>query len=174
MGKELAESYRYCPACGKPRTSFEPLRPFRCDHCSHATFFGPVSAVGAVVTNGQGQVLLLRRANDPGKGMLGMPGGFVDQGETAEVALKREVFEEIGLTVKSFEYLTTEPNNYVYRGISLPVLDLFYIVEVEDGHIELIDGEISSWIWTELTDEVLAQMAFISNRRALNYYRQTR
>lgn len=174
MGQELAESYRYCPACGQPRASFEPLRPFRCDRCSHASFFGPVSAVGAVVTNSQGQVLLLRRANDPGKGMLGMPGGFVDQGETAEVALKREVFEEIGLTVKSFEYLTSEPNAYIYRGITLPVLDLFYIVEVEDGQIELIDGEITSWIWTELTDDVLDQMAFISNRRALKHYRQTR
>jgi hypothetical protein len=47
-------------------------------------------------------------------------------------------------------------------------------VEVEDGQIELIDGEISSWIWTELSDEVLEQMAFVSNRRALRYYREFR
>jgi ADP-ribose pyrophosphatase len=140
----------------------------------HSTFFGPVSAVGAVVTNAQGQVLLLRRANDPGKGMLGMPGGFVDHGETAEGALKREVFEEIGLTVRSFEYLTSQPNAYVYRGITLPVLDLFYTVEVEEGQIELIDGEITSWIWTELSDHVLDQMAFVSNRSALKFYRDTR
>jgi mutator protein MutT len=174
MGKELAETYRYCPACGHPRESFEPLRPFRCTNCMHATFFGPVSAVGAVVTNDQGQVLLLRRANDPGKGMLGMPGGFVDHGETAEVALKREVLEEIGLTVKSFEYLTSQPNTYVYRGITLPVLDLFYTVEVHHGQIELVDGEITSWIWTELSDHVLDQLAFVSNRAALKFYRDNR
>jgi ADP-ribose pyrophosphatase len=173
MGKQLAETYRYCPACGHPRESFEPLRPFRCASCSHATFFGPVSAVGAVVTNEFGQVLLLRRANDPGKGMLGMPGGFVDHGETAEVALKREVLEEIGLTVKSIEYLTSEPNAYVYRGVTLPVLDFFYIVEVDEGPIELVDGEITSWIWTELTDDVLDQLVFVSNRRALERYRDS-
>jgi len=174
MGKELAQIYRFCPACGHPRESFEPLRPFRCTRCNHATFFGPVSAVGAVVTDSQGQVLLLRRANDPGKGMLGLPGGFVDHGETAEVALKREVLEEIGLRVRSFEYLTSQPNVYVYRGISLPVLDLFYTVEVEVGPIELVDGEITSWIWTELSDHVLDQMAFVSNRAALKFYRDLR
>jgi len=174
MGKELAETYCYCPACGHHRESFEPVRPFRCSQCSHSSFFGPVSAVGAVVTNDQGHVLLLRRANDPGKGLLGMPGGFVDHGETAEVALRREIYEEIGLSVKALEYLTSEPNAYVYRGVTLPVLDLFYKVEVEDGQIELIDGEISSWIWTELSDEVLEQMAFVSNRRALRYYREFR
>jgi NADH pyrophosphatase NudC (nudix superfamily) len=106
--------------------------------------------------------------------MLGMPGGFVDHGETAEVALKREVLEEIGLRVRSFEYLTSQPNAYVYRGITLPVLDLFYTVEVEDGPIELIDGEITSWIWTELSDHVLDQMAFVSNRAALKFYRDLR
>jgi ADP-ribose pyrophosphatase len=127
-----------------------------------------------VVTNELGQVLLLRRANDPGKGMLGMPGGFVDHGETAEVALKREVLEEIGLTVKSIEYLTSEPNAYVYRGVTLPVLDFFYIVEVDEGPIELVDGEITSWIWTELTDDVLDQLVFVSNRRALERYRDSR
>jgi NADH pyrophosphatase NudC (nudix superfamily) len=106
--------------------------------------------------------------------MLGMPGGFVDHGETAEVALKREVLEEIGLTVKSIEYLTSEPNAYVYRGVTLPVLDFFYIVEVDEGPIELVDGEITSWIWTELTDDVLDQLVFVSNRRALERYRDSR
>ena len=69
-------------------------------------------------------------------------------------------------------YLTSEPNGYVYRGVVLPVLDLFYVVEVESKQISLEDGEITSWIWTELTDEVLDQLVFISNRKALEYYRE--
>jgi ADP-ribose pyrophosphatase YjhB (NUDIX family) len=117
---------------------------------------------------------MLRRANDPGKGLLGLPGGFVDHGETAEAALRREVFEEIGLSVKSLEYLTSEANAYVYRGIRLPVLDMFYIVDLQEGQIELVDGEATSWIWTELSDAVLEEMAFVSNRRALKYYRDSR
>jgi ADP-ribose pyrophosphatase YjhB (NUDIX family) len=103
-----------------------------------------------------------------------MPGGFVDHGETAEAALRREVLEEIGLTVESLEYLTSEVNSYVYRGVSLPVLDMFFMVQVQEGQIELVDGEATSWIWTELSDAVLEEMAFVSNRRALKYYRDSR
>jgi ADP-ribose pyrophosphatase len=168
---ELAATYHYCPACGSPRKSFTPLRPFRCNECGHSTFFGPVSAVGAIVRNGLGHVLLLRRANEPGKGMLGMPGGFVDPGENAEEALKREVLEEVGLHVTKLTYLISRPNEYLYRGIHLPVLDFFYIAEVATGEITNSDGEITSWVWTDLSDPVLDQLAFESNRQALRYYR---
>lgn len=168
---ELAATYHYCPACGSPRKSFTPLRPFRCNECGHSTFFGPVSAVGAIVRNGLGHVLLLRRANEPGKGMLGMPGGFVDPGENAEEALKREVLEEVGLHVTKLTYLISRPNEYLYRGIHLPVLDFFYIAEVATGEITNSDGEITSWVWTDLSDAVLDQLAFESNRQALRYYR---
>lgn len=168
---ELAATYHYCPACGSPRKSFAPLRPFRCSECGHSTFFGPVSAVGAIVRNSLGHVLLLRRANEPGKGMLGIPGGFVDPGENAEEALKREVLEEVGLHVTKLTYVISRPNEYLYRGIHLPVLDFFYIAEVATGEITNSDGEITSWIWTDLSDAVLDQLAFESNRQALRYYR---
>lgn len=168
---DLAEIYAYCPACGAKREQYEPVRPFRCHACGHTTFFGPVSAVGGIVTNDAGQVLLLRRANDPGRGKLGMPGGFVDHGESAEAALRREMMEEVGLTIRTMRYLVSAANSYPYRGVIIPVLDLFYVAEVESGDIRTEDGEVSSWQWTELNDTVLDQMAFESNRRALEHYR---
>ena len=168
---ELAEIYAYCPACGAKREQYEPVRPFRCHACGHTTFFGPVSAVGGIVTNDEGKVLLLRRANDPGRGKLGMPGGFVDHGESAEAALRREMLEEVGLTIRSMRYLVSGANSYKYRGVTIPVLDLFYVADVESGDIRTEDGEVSSWQWTELNDTVLDQMAFESNRRALEHYR---
>ena len=168
---ELAETYAFCPACGAKRSSYEPLRPFRCHACGHTTFFGPVGAVGGIVTNAGGQVLLLRRAHDPGKDKLGMPGGFIDHGESAEQALRREMMEEVGLTVRTMRYLTSAANSYNYRGVIIPVLDLFYVADVESGEIRTEDGEVSSWQWTDLDDEVLRQLAFESNRRALECYR---
>ena len=71
------------------------------------------------------------RAKDPGKGLYGLPGGFVDVGETAEQALDREVLEEIGLQVRSRQYLASFPNEYAWQGFILPVTDLFFVVEVE-------------------------------------------
>jgi len=168
---ELAAAYCFCPACGTKRSDFEPIRPFRCHGCGHTTFFGPVAAVGAIVTNNDGEVLLIRRAHDPAKGKLGMPGGFIDPGESAEEALRREVLEEVGLQIQNMTYLMSAPNCYAYRGIDIPVLDMFYTAQVKEGEIRTEDGEVTEWYWTRLNDEVLAEMAFPSNRGALAYYR---
>lgn len=171
LAMDLAAVYAFCPACGAKRNSFEPLRPFRCDACGHTTFFGPVAAVGGIVTDRDGHVLLLRRANDPGKGKLGLPGGFIDHGESAEQALRREMMEEVGLTIRSMRYLTSASNSYPYRGVVIPVLDLFYVAEVESIEVRTEDGEVSDWLWTSLNEDVLNQMAFASNRGALEFYR---
>jgi len=59
----------------------------------------PIVGVGAVVLNGAGQVLLVKRAHEPLKGEWSLPGGGVEVGETLEAAVVRELFEETGLTV---------------------------------------------------------------------------
>ncbi|HEX6954448.1 MAG TPA: NUDIX domain-containing protein [Agromyces sp.] len=59
-----------------------------------------VLAAGAVVTDPQGRVLLVRRARDPQRGRWSVPGGRVEPGESLEQAAAREVLEETGLRVE--------------------------------------------------------------------------
>lgn len=54
-------------------------------------------AVGAIVLDGSGRILLVRRANAPAQGLWSIPGGRVEGGETSEVAVIRELREETGL-----------------------------------------------------------------------------
>ena len=171
---EISEAYRFCPLCGCKRAGFTPARPFRCESCGHTSFFGPVTAVGGVVTNSDGQVLLIERAREPGLGKLGMPGGFVDPQESAEAAVRREIQEEVGVAVGDLTFLMTAPNTYRYQGVILPVLDIFYSAKIQEGQVIAQDAsEVSSWMWTDISTEILDRMAFHSNRLAMEFYFQS-
>ena len=172
--RPIRKAWKFCPRCGVPATK-KGQHPFICTECRFTHFFGPVSAVGGIATDPDGQVLLLIRANDPGKGMYGLPGGFVDPGETAEEALQREVLEEVELEVTSYHYLVSFPNEYNHRGFVLPVTDLFFVIEVRSFEtMNLADGEISDWHFCHPTKRELKRMAFESNRRALEFFLKSR
>ena len=60
-----------------------------------------VPCVGAIVHDSDGRLLLVRRRNDPGRGLWSVPGGRVEPGETLPAAVEREVWEETGLRVRA-------------------------------------------------------------------------
>ncbi len=59
-----------------------------------------IPCVGAVVTDGQGRLLMIKRAHEPGAGLWSIPGGRIEPGETDTEALIREMREETGLAVE--------------------------------------------------------------------------
>jgi 8-oxo-dGTP diphosphatase len=74
--------------------------------------------VGAIIFDAD-KVLLVERAGEPLKGWWSLPGGLVETGETIEDAVRREAFEETGLTVKPlyrfdlFERIMRDAVDYV-------------------------------------------------------------
>ena len=61
---------------------------------------------GVVITDARGRVLLLKHRFRPGAGW-GMPGGFIEEGEQPDEALRRELREEVGLEVEELKLFTT-------------------------------------------------------------------
>jgi 8-oxo-dGTP diphosphatase len=59
-----------------------------------------IPCVGGIVHDERHRLLLVRRANDPGRGLWSLPGGRVEPGETDQQALVREMHEETGLLVE--------------------------------------------------------------------------
>ena len=60
-----------------------------------------VACVGAVITDDQGRLLLIRRGTEPSRGLWSIPGGRCEPGESATAAVTREVLEETGLVVRA-------------------------------------------------------------------------
>ena len=58
-----------------------------------------IPCVGAVVRDGAGRLLLIKRGHDPEAGKWSLPGGRIEPGETDAQALMREMREETGLTI---------------------------------------------------------------------------
>jgi 8-oxo-dGTP diphosphatase len=59
-----------------------------------------VRCVGGLVRDERGSILLVERANEPGRGLWSIPGGRVEAGESDAQALRRELAEETGLDVE--------------------------------------------------------------------------
>ena len=116
--------YAFCPMCGgdlEPRAikTTEPER-LVCTRCGFIFYLDPKVAVGTIITNESGEIVLVRRAIEPGYGKWVFPGGFVDRGEEVHVAAVREAREETGLDIELGRLL----NVYSYRG-TVPVIIVY-------------------------------------------------
>ena len=96
----MARVYRkndYCSYCGE---RFEPDQPWPrlCRRCGQTSFQNPIPVTVLLqpVDNG---VLVVRRAIEPKRGALALPGGYIDLGESWQEAAARELREEAGVTI---------------------------------------------------------------------------
>lgn len=129
--KNPLDSFRFCPQCGTEGFANYDGRAKRCTSCGLTYYHNTASAVACLVRNTHGQYLFVRRAHEPAKGTLDLPGGFADPLETVEQTVVREIAEETGLSARQIRYLTSRPNVYPYSGIDVYTSDLFFVVEVD-------------------------------------------
>jgi ADP-ribose pyrophosphatase YjhB (NUDIX family) len=171
---EPANHFKFCPRCGQQRSEGVGTSPLRCGACGFLYYFNPTIAVAGFIFAPDGRTLFIRRAKEPAKGRLALPGGFVDIGETAEEALRREAQEEVNVELADLRFLCSHTNSYDYGGITYPVLDLFY--RARPVHVEsaaALDG-VESFEWLDPRAVDLDAIAFPSIRNALCSLRETR
>jgi ADP-ribose pyrophosphatase YjhB (NUDIX family) len=160
--------FRHCPRCGAalgPEPSI-----VRCATCGFIYYLNPTVAVAAIVEDGEGRIVAIERAKEPAKGMLALPGGFVDVGERAEDALRRELVEELGLEVGELAYVGTWPNRYTYKGVTYPVVDVYYSAHA-DRPVFLPDASEVTGVRLVARGEIDPEtLAFASMRAALRTY----
>lgn len=155
-------AFKHCPNCGKSDIKSETGKSLRCAECGFRYFFNMGAAVAAIIRNENDEVLFTIRKNDPSAGMLDLPGGFVDMGESAENALKREILEELNLETTTLEYLGSFPNRYNFENIEYQTLDLVFECTVESFQTISAADDVSSFIFKHPDQIVLSEIGLNS------------
>jgi len=130
--KHPLEFFNYCPRCGSSHFETNDFKSKKCNDCGFIYYINPSTATAAFIVNKQEELLVCVRGKEPAKGTLDLPGGFTDMFESAEEGMAREVKEETGLVVKQATYLFSIPNIYIYSGMEIHTMDLFFACHVEN------------------------------------------
>jgi ADP-ribose pyrophosphatase YjhB (NUDIX family) len=162
--------FRHCPRCGCPAKIKAVDNPFHCSGCGFHYYFNPSVAVAAFISDEQDRVLFIRRAREPAQGKLALPGGFVDFGESAETALRREIDEEVGLKLGHTEFLCSHPNHYFYREVTYSVLDLFFCADCPDTTLARPLDAVATLGWLDPMSVAPDELAFVSMQHALRCF----
>ena len=103
----LAASLRHCARCGSQLmfgfVEGEDRHRLACTACGFVSYVNPRLVVTTIPVNDAGEIVLLRRGIEPGRGWWAQPGGFLEVDETVTEAAIRETREETGLIVEPGE-----------------------------------------------------------------------
>jgi ADP-ribose pyrophosphatase YjhB (NUDIX family) len=159
---------RFCMACGACLSAIreEGKRRLRCRRCGWTFYGNPIPAAVALVIKGR-NILLSRRAAAPYKGTWDLPGGFMEGDEAPEVALRRELREELGVGIRSARFLGFFRETYGPRGF--PILALVYRVRLKAGRL-VTASDVSELRWFNRGRLPFREIKFPSVRKALRQF----
>lgn len=143
-------THRFCSACGVASQMTHAGWQRSCPAC-HAQHFPRTDPVVIMLVTRGNKLLLGRSAAWP-EGMYSLLAGFVEPGETLEAAVRREVFEETGITTGAVRYLASQPWPF-------PASLMFgCIAEATSDAITLDPAELEDALWVS-REELVAVMA---------------
>lgn len=161
-----------CPHCGSAAFNFNNVKSKKCADCGFQYYMNPSAAVAAFIRNDKGELLVCKRAKDPAKGTYDLPGGFVDFDETAEQAVVRELEEELQAKVLRLDYRFSLPNNYLYSGLTIPTLDLFFECKILNYADLQAADDVAGFEFVALAAINPADFGLHSIRKAVEIYKQ--
>ena len=103
----------------------------------------PRVAVGALIFDASGRVLLVKRGRSPSRGRWSIPGGKVDWGETLQEAVRREVVEETGLVLGTLRFF--ELFERISREHHYVIVDFVGVVGAATAPVAGDDAQDAGW-----------------------------
>lgn len=132
-------AHQFCGRCGSPLAP-KPDEPAKiCHDCDAIEYHNPAPAI--IVLIERGEELLLARSQRHRGGMYSVLAGFVEPGESLEMAVAREIREEVGLEVRDILYFGSQPWPFPNS------LMIAFTCTYAAGEIRLQEGEIADAGW---------------------------
>lgn len=127
--------------------------------------------VGAIILNNDGKFLLIKRGKKSQNeiGLWGFPGGAMEFGETFGETIKREVKEELGVSIKPL--VTLKPINHLIPSEKQHWIAVPYVCKLQSSKIQIKEPDkISEIGWFDLDEigkmklSIVAKQAFLQLR----------
>lgn len=166
------EIFKFCPKCGCEEFEIHSPLSRHCSHCGFTYYQNPRASTAAFIINAKGELLVVRRAKEPAKGTLDLPGGFVDNEENAEEGMVREIKEETGLVIAptDVKYIFSIPNIYHYSGMDIHTLDLFFTCHVGEDAVVKAEDDAAELQWLPLREVYVERFGLRSIREAVHRF----
>ncbi len=101
-----------------------------------------IEVVAAIIHDAEGRIFATQRGYGDYKDWWEFPGGKMEQGETPEEALKREIWEELETRIVVERFVETVEWDYPQFHLTMHC----YLCYVESGHLELKEHEAAKWL----------------------------
>ncbi|MBR3513645.1 MAG: (deoxy)nucleoside triphosphate pyrophosphohydrolase [Bacteroidaceae bacterium] len=101
-----------------------------------------IEVVAAIIHDSEGRIFATQRGYGEWKDWWEFPGGKMEEGETPEEALKREIWEELETRIVVERFVETVEWDYPQFHLTMHC----YLCHVESGHLELKEHEAAKWL----------------------------
>lgn len=165
---------KFCARCGHTLEIREleehRARPV-CPACGYIVYLNPPIAVGVIAEREDGNIVLVLRGENPGRGLWGLPAGFMEIDETVEQTAKRECLEETGLAVELRDLWGVW--SYYHESKRTSGVLVLYSARVVGGELQAGSDSMEARFFS-LDGIPFAQLAFSTHRDALAKWKMHR
>jgi NADH pyrophosphatase NudC (nudix superfamily) len=177
MSGRLLNEQAHCSWCGA-KVIYTAAWVSECTSCGYKNYINPKPCVNAIIKHSD-KVLFVRRAIQPKKGQLDLPGGFVDIADkTIENTFYREIKEELHITPDQLStpvYIGSGTESYNWMGVALQNLCFFFSANLltSKDDIKLDKNENSEFLWVGHDELANIDYAWEVDRQILEQYART-
>lgn len=156
------KNHKFCGKCGCKTENKKDEMAKICPNCNNVIY--PVICPAIIVAITKENKLLLAHNKTFKDNMYSLIAGFVEAGEALESAVKREVFEEIGIKIKNITYYNSSPWPFPNS------LMVGFFAEYESGEIKVDGEEIVDADWFSKDDFPGLPKKFSIARKLINEF----